>query len=276
MGYNRNQNPGLALPLIALQYHEVKFNLQFRQANQCYVTDDAAAPTSGTPSFSNASLWVNYVYLDTDERRRFAQVAHEYLIEQLQFAGDESISSSNNKVKLTFNHPVKYIAWVIQLDSNVASNVNRHADYTDGSPAYGGGDTLNTAQLKLNGHDRFATQTAKYFNVVQPYENFKRSPAVGIYVYSFAEHPLQHQPSGTVNMSRIDNAEMQIATTTGSNAAKVRFYAVNYNVLTQLDRKAVRTGKCGVSQSQICLSSTISFEISTAASVNVVSFNHVF
>lgn len=219
------------MPLIALQYHEVKFNLQFRSAAQCYVTDDAAAPTSGTPSFTNASLQVNYVYLDTDERRRFAQVNHEYLIEQLQFSGDESISSANNKIKLTFNHPVKYLAWVIQLDSNVATNVNRHSDYTDGSPAYGGGDTLSTAQLRLNGHDRFATQTARYFNVVQPHENFKRSPAVGIYVYSFAEHPLQHQPSGTVNMSRIDNAEMQLATTTGANAAKVRFYGVNYNVL---------------------------------------------
>ena len=208
-----------------VQYHEVKFNIQFRAAAACYVTDDALAPSSGTPSFTDASLWVNYVYLDTDERRRFAQVAHEYLIEQLQFNGDESISSANNKVKLTFNHPVKYLAWVIQLDGNVASNVSQYSNYTD-STGYNGSDTLSTAQLKLNGHDRFSTQSARYFNVVQPYENFKRSPAVGIYVYSFAEHPLQHQPSGTVNMSRIDNAEMQIATTTGANAAKVRFYGV--------------------------------------------------
>lgn len=239
-----NRNPGLALPLIALQYHEVKFDVQFRAASQCYITDDGAAPTSGTPAMTSASLMVNYVYLDTDERRRFAQVSHEYLIEQLQFTGEESISSSNNKIKLNFNHPVKYLAWVIQLDSNVATNVNRYADYTDGSTAYAGGDTLSTAQLQLNGHERYATQTARYHNVVMPWECFKRIPAVGIYVYSFGLHPLEHQPSGTVNMSRIDNATMLLNTTTGNNAAKVRFYAVNYNVLRIMSKLLGHQSQC--------------------------------
>ena len=104
-----NRNPGLALPLIALQYHEVKVNLEFRPASECTV----GSPT-GTPSLSDASLYVDYVFLDTDERRQFAQVAHEYLIEQLQFTGAESFSNSSVKSKLNFNHPCKDLVWVVQ------------------------------------------------------------------------------------------------------------------------------------------------------------------
>lgn len=230
------RNPGLALPLVALQYHEVKIEVEFRSALECVQTDDGAAPSSGTPSLSSASLYIDYVYLDTDERRRFAQVSHEYLIEQVQFTGEESVSSSSNKFSLNFNHPVKYLAWVIQLDSNVTDSnsvgPNNWADYTDqDGGAFAGGDTLNNAKLQLNGHDRFSQREEAYFNLVQPYQHFLRGPATGIYVYSFALNPCDHQPSGTVNMSRIDNANLQVNTTTSSNAAKFRVYAVNYNVL---------------------------------------------
>jgi hypothetical protein len=91
------RNPGLALPLIALQYHEVKLKCTWGGANA-----------------ANRSVFCDYIYLDTDERRRFAQVSHEYLIEQLQFTGEESINSSSSKVKLNFNHPVKELVWVVQ------------------------------------------------------------------------------------------------------------------------------------------------------------------
>ena len=154
------RNAGLALPLIALQYHEVKFNISFRPASECY----NGTLTSGTPVIGYASLFVDYVYLDTDERRQFAQVQHEYLIEQLQFTGGESYSNSSVKSKLALNHPCKELIWVIQPDSNVAAN--RHADYTDGSAAWNGLDTLVDAKLQLNGHDRFSVRKATYFNVV--------------------------------------------------------------------------------------------------------------
>ena len=72
-----NRNPGLALPLIALQYHEVKFNISFVPASQCYITSTNSVPTSGVPSIGYASLYIDYVYLDTDERRQFAQVQHK-------------------------------------------------------------------------------------------------------------------------------------------------------------------------------------------------------
>jgi hypothetical protein len=124
------RNPGLALPLIALQYHEVKINLDLRPIDECLwaVTSlgECAAKTKGrrvgaayNQSLVAASLYVDYVFLDTDERRRMAQNPHEYLIEQLQFTGDESVGSSSNKIKLNFNHPCKELIWVVQPDSNV-------------------------------------------------------------------------------------------------------------------------------------------------------------
>jgi hypothetical protein len=130
-----NRNPGLALPLIALQYHEVKVNLEIAAATDCYwsgtITAGAngAPPTTATdlstasvtmPSLASCSLFIDYVYLDTDERRRFAQAAHEYLIEQLQYTGSESTSQVSNKIKMSFNHPTKELIWVVQPDDNTS------------------------------------------------------------------------------------------------------------------------------------------------------------
>ena len=115
------RNPGLAIPLIALQYHEVRINVEFEQWINCTYYElsiGATAPTS-IQSLTAASLYIDYIYLDTEERRRFAQQTHEYLIEQLQFTGAESITSSSNKIQLNFNHPVKELVWVVQRDSFV-------------------------------------------------------------------------------------------------------------------------------------------------------------
>jgi hypothetical protein len=333
-----------------------------------------------------ASLYVDYVFLDTDERRRMAQNPHEYLIEQLQFTGDESVGSSSNKIKLNFNHPCKELIFVVQPDKNVdycssflkntvlnkalgaqpfnytdcidalissigsfsgyhevtsaltgganqsfitADNlfqdpgadelprfmqtqwgevqqvgrgVNQIGGVIGGDPAnppagwtpagvqQGGpcnyelcylagqpalkcsvpamsvpfpispiGDSgvsdagafvlaesaLNmhcwgqnpvvTAKLQLNGQDRFSEREGSYFDTVQPYQHHTRNPDTGINVYSFALRPEEHQPSGTCNFSRIDNATLQLVLSTnaigGDHTAKVRVYATNYNVL---------------------------------------------
>jgi len=114
------RNPGVAIPLIALQYHEVRVNVQFELAANCYFS--SGTPTIG--SIAAASLYVDYCYLDTEERRRFAQQSHEYLIEQVQYTGAESITSSSNKIQLNFNHPVKELYWVVQRDSFVDCNMS--------------------------------------------------------------------------------------------------------------------------------------------------------
>jgi hypothetical protein len=382
-------NPGLAIPLIALQYHEVKINLDIRPIDEClwavttlscnngdaplgpnittassqaYLANQYApgrpvpAAIAYNQSLVAASLYVDYVFLDTDERRRFAQNPHEYLITQLQFTGDESVGSSSNKIKLNFNHPVKELIWVVQPDQNVdycsslvcdallfkvlgaqpfnytdaidalpnaihafggpnsvARDSNAYIDaeglfndagaldydipagftgYWHGpenpysEPNFGGGGVASsglseadkakialvtalqrshldnstvsdagtfvltetsldmhcwglnpvvTAKLQLNGQDRFSEREGSYFSWVQPYQSHTRNPDEGINVYSFALRPEEHQPSGTCNFSRIDNATLQLvlsnATVEGTKTAKVRVYATNYNVL---------------------------------------------
>ncbi len=299
------RNAGLALPLIALQYHEVRINLELREATDCYwaareMTSDSTATTpvlsweeksdlvSVPQGKLNASLYVDYIYLDTDERRRFAQVSHEYLIEQLQFTGDESTSNTNNKVKLNFNHPTKELIWVTQPDTFTDSgmpggkqwfNWSDAADTTYGT--YGGSNSAwnttgtaplanpdglatnaagtmpgvaaggaslvhipvsfeaganptDSAKLLLNGHDRFSERPGRYFNLVQPYQHHENVPSCGINVYSFGLKPEEHQPSGTCNMSRIDNATLQLTltrNTVNNRTAKIKVFAVNYNVL---------------------------------------------
>ena len=193
------RNPGLALPLIALQYHEVKFKIAF--------SGDLSAS-------STVKVFCDYIYLDTDERRRFAQVSHEYLIEQVQH---EAVSDGTS-FELNFNHPVKELVWTDTYASG---------DYTGA-----GVKTGANWQLKLNGHDRFSERSFLYFTRAQVWQHHNGYGAVmaqdAIAVYSFALKPEEHQPSGTCNFSRIDNAQLKCTTTTGSD---MNIYAVNYNVL---------------------------------------------
>jgi hypothetical protein len=218
------RNPGLALPLIALQYHEVKINLTFGAAIGVY----AAGGTQGL----TAKLWADYIYLDTDERRRFAQVSHEYLIEQLQFQNE---ASTHTKI-LNFNHPVKELIWT---GVPVAT-----ATTTAGPSTPVALTAANTYLLKLNGHDRFAARDREYFTRCQVGQHHSGFGGIfltadtastgtaarskdSIAVYSFALKPEEHQPSGTCNFSRIDNAQL---VSTGT-AEALHVYAINYNVL---------------------------------------------
>ena len=222
-----NRNPGLALPLIALQYHEVKLNITFASFRHLVTKANKGAAAATTDvadaALSSAALYVDYIYLDTDERRRFAQVSHEYLIEQVQFTGEESHSTANNTFRLNFNHPVKELVWVTRRDDSV-----QPFNYTTAADGTGGNGTTN-AKLTLNGHDRFSERDGAYFNSVQPFQYHSNSPAQGVNVYSFALKPEDHQPSGTCNMSRIDNTSLKL--TNDSADSKTSIYAVNYNVL---------------------------------------------
>ena len=246
-----NRNPGLALPLIALQYHEVKLNLELRAfADLINVNTTGASNTNSL----GCKLYVDYIYLDTDERRRFAQVSHEYLIEQVQFTGSQTINANapNQNVTLNFNHPVKELIWAhtttLHATSAFSSDANcKWFNYSllDAS----GADSFNTALLQLNGHDRFSVRYSDYFRKVQNYEHHTRVPRVGgdltgtktdtcqrslrqyIYSYSFALSPEEHQPSGTCNFSRIDNAILQLSYSGNTLGLNLNIYAVNYNVL---------------------------------------------
>ena len=247
------RNVGLSLPLIALQYHEVKINIDFESAANCLKTGSTSS------SLGTTSLWVDYIYLDTDERRRFAQLSHEYLIEQLQFTGVESITQSNPRIKLNFNHPVKELVWAIQPNSYGNDWTNFTALpgiwQTAGTAAFslsgttfdapGASNlvniTANTTNIQLNGQDRFNARDGNYFSLVQPFQHHENVPTNrGINVYSFALKPEEHQPSGTLNMSRIDTAVLKldcpalgaaVSASTPLGPGSLYVFAVNYNVL---------------------------------------------
>ena len=371
-----NRNNGLALPLIALQYHDVRITLTFRDFKECINYNGTTAPTTKL-SMADSYLLIDYIYLDSEERKRFAQASHEYLIEQLQFTGSESIVSLNNKLRLNFNHPSKFLVWVphiptfykwsswvayatdynwnavrdrfakiiaciaapvsnrtpLQLNgrstttvvdrlftfpyndagamgytasvspiltnllnkitvkfiaqnasAQVSSNLETFFDNVivtkneltieDLSltteqlisiiPTITGGDgtnignsslllkgwsqsiinyhnyglTLdgsknpcNTAKLQLNGHDRFQEREGDYFNYVQPTQHFSNTPADGINIYSFALKAEDHQPTGSCNFSRIDNATLNINFKSIPAGSLLNIYTQNYNVL---------------------------------------------
>ena len=291
-----NRNPGLALPLIALQYHEVKVKMTIEQSTSLMRNiigvNLAASSFVGNTDNCDFKLWADYIYLDTDERRRFAQVSHEYLIEQLQ-SFETTLTNQSASVNLNFNHPVKELIWCTRNEGVPDGS------YTSSSRCGSSGQTGvlldpsagpvsldemgGTWQILLNGHDRFSERTTKYFTrtqVWQHHSGFGAVPTTGtsnmgsgsgeasdlqqstdvaggvgtdsIAVYSFALKPEEHQPSGTCNFSRIDNAklvgsELRIAlgdgnltdvgapftgTTSGeSSNMKITIFAVNYNVL---------------------------------------------
>ena len=335
------RNDGLALPVIALQYHDIKITLTFNSAaNLINKTALFGNDVSGF-SMGGTTLFVDYVYLDNEERKRFAQASHEYLFEQLQYTGAESINSNNAKIRLNLNHPCKELVWVNKYTKFTSGNdpflaydannsdftrviatkrfVLRCADYTNGvlsshagavTPKVGLpvnllnlfnaiapvsltnlpdndnvtvlGRLLTTAEvsqtvtqlfgtfatsaplgtdghpsndvflnlndnygvhldgslnptvqalLQLNSHDRFTEREGVYFNYVQPWQCHTNTPADGVNVYSFALHPEDHQPSGTCNMSRIDNATLGLKYANNSDPSNVQIYATNYNVL---------------------------------------------
>jgi len=268
-----NRNPGLYLPLIALQYHEVR--LDFDLTNYYSTFFGTTSPFE---------VWANYVYLDTEERRRFAQKGHEYLIEQVQHTGGDAItlagtptptgSPTAQTIRLSFNHPVKELIWCYTNTSassynsmwnfstsisNVAMTCNPFTcvsqgalPHTIGCPRIattsnaswveeGSSNVLTSSnvevgplynfKLVLNGQDRFKEQQGKYFNQYQPYVYHSGVPYPGVYCYSFALQPEEHQPTGTCNFSRIDNAQVAINIKGAATTPLQKMFAVNYNIL---------------------------------------------
>ena len=242
-----NRNPGLAIPLIGLQYHEVKLDITWTNLNT-YVQQ------------STVKCWANYIFLDTKERNLFARKSHEYLIEQVQYTGATKVTKNvPTNVRLEFHHPVKELIWCF----DDGAPVNRWLwNVTSGTPeawsGYAGNPwgtqpheslgvmrmghghwygevrdgPLDTFKMLFNGADRFGTQDGKYFNQVQPYYHHTGNPVPGIYSYSFALKPEVLQPSGTCNFSRIDNITAVPKTKNfPGTPIHMQMFATSYNVL---------------------------------------------
>lgn len=292
------RNIGLALPLIALQFHEVKFIFEFRKfedlwasSNGKYRENSFTTDCSKDLHMMDARLYIDYVFLDKEERRKFAQCKHEYLIDQLQIHTEnlDANLSSENKIYLDFNHPTKEIVWVFQTEdifrqrlhtgmelfnfnagisnnyllndnipgasscicfingnSSCISNCDTNGDNNNtifdfNDPNFEIPDPMMEAKIQIEGQDRFRERPGRYFRMEQPYLRHKRVPDNFIYLYSFALNPEEHQPSGTLNFSALDNITLNFKMRKNITCAiMITIYAINYNVLT------IKNGQAGI------------------------------
>lgn len=242
------KNPGLALPLIALQYHPVRINITLSPLQSLFVLTNGKVPCDTTvkaASITSMTMYGDYVHLDVEERRRFVANSHEYLIEQVQYTPSQSIDQTATTVQIPmeFNHPLKELFWVVQREAAV--NVNQPFNYTnltvgELSSQVGYQNLITTALLRLDGYDRFDIRNADYFRLVQPYQHHTVIPVNDfIYSYSFALRPEDSQPTGSMNASRIDTIVLQLQMNTTVSPARgpavVRIYGLNHNVLRITD-----------------------------------------
>ena len=227
---------GSALPICALQNQDIRIVLELRGKS-----DVMSASENGLINY--IKLYVDNIYLDTKEKKRFLDNDHEYLIEQVQYNGEDPIVSSTSKeCELIFNHPIKEIIWTTKQASNELFDYNEER-------------TLNEVSLKINGIPRFPVRPGRYFSFVQPYQHHTRVPAgepteeldanvpnrdepstgnsynKQIHVYSFAEKPEELQPSGTLNMSMTDKVTLKLTYDSAVTNSIIKIFAVNYNVL---------------------------------------------
>ena len=235
------KNPGLAIPLIALQHHEVRFILNLRKFDELFISSTGSFYNDLNPDdfkIKSGSLICDYVFLDTKERKLFAKSEHQYLIEQVQLnvlALDTNLSS--NIIDLDFNHPIKELIWITQFPKflrGVPNGGKELFNFTNQSylsnkktkPIY------KTAKIQLEGTDRVKSMDPKYFNLVQLYDYHTSNPLDKyINVFSFALHPELHQPTGTCNFSKIDNATLNLELKDNLDDLFIYIYAINYNIL---------------------------------------------
>ena len=187
----------------------------------------------------NCFLLVEYGFLDDEERIRFSRARHEYLIEQLFFTGERVIDGLNQSFKIDFTQPCKELIWTSQL--TLAQNLrnNDFFNYTDTLIRDENGDVIGNniitqATILFNGYERLSLRDIEYFSKLQIYQNHRNGATEGINVYSFALYPEKHQPSGTANLSRIDNVDVRvnvIPEITFDYTAKLNIYGVCYNIL---------------------------------------------
>jgi hypothetical protein len=241
------KNPGLALPLIALQYHPIRINVTLAPLSNLFYTSALTSPLCTNlevkpANITSLMLYGDYIYLDVDERRRFVSSAHEYLIEQVQYTSIIPIApgASSGSLRLEFNHPIKELFWYIQRDDMLRYhefyNYSSIGIYESGTRT----DMLANAVLQLDGYDRFQVRDAGYFRLVQPWQYHTVIPEkLFLYSYSFALRPEDVQPTGSMNASRMDSIILQVninpalINTLGNLHSKV--YATNLNVLRIAD-----------------------------------------
>lgn len=232
------RNIGNSLPLIALQYHDIVVNVYLRPLNECiYKADINDKPKN--VNILNTNLYCNYIFLDTKERKHFAQNTHEFLVTQHQNNSNNNIRYGNNslKVDLNFNHPVKSIYWTLQNTESQKINLwHEYSLNTEKIRVNSKKEILKSVEMFVNGMERFSERESEHFRLIEPYNFNNVIPNKFIYTYNFCTNPNSYQPSGSINFSRIDNSSMIFKFNMNSNVDKdniidIKIFAINYNIL---------------------------------------------
>lgn len=224
---------GLSLPLVAIAYHDIKLNFEFRSIKELLVLPNWLKARIGTrdPPMSFVipddtmfkldicRLYADMIFLDAEERRRNAKMQHELLFHNVQFLGDEIVDAtqgSSGKWNMNFSHPCKEIIWVF---------------IEEGKGLFEYSDVFDEIQIHMNGHMRLSPRKASYFNLVQPWQHHTRIPKDNtIHCYSFSLHPEDTQPSGSMNFSRLNQANL-IGTFSRNVRGRLKCFALSYNVM---------------------------------------------
>lgn len=226
---------GKSLPLVALQYHDVELNLYIRPFSELWYSGNSMENKPSRVSVTNAFVSCDYVFLDVPERRYFAQNPHSYLIEQHQINSGNPVlnKSPKSKVSLELNLPVKELYWVYQATDTKLTNdrINYSATIYDDMNPLLGVEPIEIVEFRLNGLERFIPREGSYFRTVQPFQNHTRSTDKYIYNYSFSVKPEEVIPTGSIDFSWINSAELVFYHPSNIMAGNITVYAVNYNIL---------------------------------------------
>ena len=243
-----NKNPGLYLPLLAMQYNPVRINIKLRDLASLIDNSDLSGSCANVQpkptSIIDFRMWGDYIYLDTEERRRFVANTHEYLIEQIQYTPRVAIPEGVNthNIRMEFNHPLREILWTIRRDIMEISHEWFNYGTTSLHEAGISRDILQEATLQIDGYDRFDTRDSGYFRLVQPYQYHTATDVKQfIYLYSFALRPEEMQPSGSLNASRIDNMNLVVNLRPDTYEPVTLSYNLNGELVAANDPSAVRT-----------------------------------
>lgn len=186
---------------------------------------------------TNCFLLVNYIFLDEDERLKFYKAEHEYLFEQLIYVGSTSLDGVNRNVKVGLINPCKLMVWTTQLNYLLDNRVNDIFNYTDNyiydNDKQIGSSIIKSDTILFNGRPRMNTQNDIYYNCIQPLQYFKYAPSKGIHLYSYSLNPDLIQPSGSCNMSKIDNIQINLKLSDDvsiSNTVTFKCYGLTTNI----------------------------------------------
>jgi len=237
------KNIGLALPAVALEYNNIVIHVTFKNDLSIikvnHYTDIVSKPT-----ILNAKLLCDYIFLDIKEKRAFYTKPYEYIIEQIQFSGNNTYVSNVPvaNINLVFHHPCKEIVWVCQDNVNV--NIGSYNPFCySGESNNKSADILVDVELYMNNVKRFQKRDSTYFRIVQSYQHhrgslynnqYNKEERGYIYGYSFSLYPDNCEPSGVCNFTRVSDCKLVCKINNkniqGSHYS-IRVYATNYNIL---------------------------------------------